>query len=193
MPAAHVPGPRQAQSSSSAPSCTTGSSLETSSPSPGCATATYSPSAPSPNENCSACHRTSGSPHGLDEPELAAHYRGAAAVFLPVIDGTASNALLEAMAAGCPVVCPRLPGFIDDYLGDDEDSYRPGDVQSALDALERTADTARRRRRAGLLARRAHHFDWSNLRQRFIDAYGAVGHREPIEVSRQPPDPVGVA
>ncbi|MET0143512.1 MAG: glycosyltransferase family 4 protein [Ilumatobacteraceae bacterium] len=128
----------------------------------------------------------------LSETELAGCYRTASALFLPVLDGTASNALLEAMAAGCPVICPDLPGFVEDYLGDREDTYAPGDVQSAVDRLDRGTDVGWRRRRAVVLSGRARHFDWSRLRDRYLDAYATVGYREPHGCRVSDVSPAGV-
>ncbi len=128
----------------------------------------------------------------LSEAELAATYRSASALFLPVLDGTASNALLEAMAAGCPVICPDLPGFVEDYIGDREDSYAPGNAQAAVDKLDRSTDESWRRRRAVVLADRARHFDWRRLRGQYLDAYATVGYCEPAGMSRQPDSRAGV-
>lgn len=110
----------------------------------------------------------------VSEPALTRLYQRAAALVLPVLDATASNALLEAMAAGCPVVCPRLPSFIE-YLGDDRDSYAPGDHGEAVSRARRfVQEPEYRAARSAQLVERVQRFDWENLRPHFTDAYARI-------------------
>jgi glycosyltransferase involved in cell wall biosynthesis len=54
----------------------------------------------------------------VDDQALAELYRSADVLFLPLIDATANNSLLEGMASGLPVVASQLAG-VRSYLPDD--------------------------------------------------------------------------
>jgi glycosyltransferase involved in cell wall biosynthesis len=111
----------------------------------------------------------------VSEEELAGWYDRAAAVFLPFVDATASNALLEAMAAGCPVVCPRLPSLVKDYLGDDSDAYEPGRYDVATARLVRyVRNPSDRDAKSKALMMRADRFDWARLVPRYAAVYEKV-------------------
>jgi glycosyltransferase involved in cell wall biosynthesis len=114
----------------------------------------------------------------VSETELARLYQRSAALVLPVLDATASNALLEAMAAGCPVVCPRFASLIDEYLGDDADAYASDDPAGAVARATRLVNDPRYRaaRSARLLAR-VEKFDWEYLRPRFEETYARIQAR----------------
>ncbi len=107
----------------------------------------------------------------MTEDDLVQIYRSCAALVLPVVDATASNALLEAMACGCPVVSPNLPALVE-YLGDATDAYPPGryDVAAAT-VLDYIRDPARRRTRGRQLARRAARLDWKRIQPRLEAVY----------------------
>lgn len=108
----------------------------------------------------------------VPESKLAQMYNDTAALLLPVLAATASNALLEALAVGCPVVCPRLPSLVEDYIGDDYDTYPPEDYAAAVArALAYVRDPGLRAARSRVLIRRAELFDWTRLRPLLSDVY----------------------
>lgn len=111
----------------------------------------------------------------VSEPELVQLYHRSVALFLPVLGATASNALLEAMTAGCPVVCTRFPSFVEEYVGDDSDAFAPQDEDRAVDLLVKYAtNLTYRNTRSRTLMRRAQMFDWARLRVRFMKTYKAI-------------------
>jgi glycosyltransferase involved in cell wall biosynthesis len=128
----------------------------------------------------------------VSEPELARLYDQAAALLLLPKDATASNALLEAMAAGCPVICPRFPSLVNDYLGDSSDSFEYGDYQTAVARiLEYIRNPDVRRSRSRALVRRAKHFDWSHLQPQYEAYYDEVlsWAYSPADRESLPPEP----
>ena len=104
-----------------------------------------------------------------DDELRAAYHRSTVAAFA-FTDMTASNALLEAMAAGLPIVATDVGG-IRDYLDEESGALcRPGDAESfagAVCALLADPSAADRRRQAVLL--RAQKYDYyviaANLRE----------------------------
>ncbi len=110
----------------------------------------------------------------VSEGDLLTLYNQAAAILLAVSDATASNALLEAMAAGCPVVAPKLPSLTE-YLGDSRDLYTPERPQEAVALLRRYAhDPLKRAIRSRQLASRAGRFDWRALRPQYEAVYQSL-------------------
>ena len=108
----------------------------------------------------------------VSESELIALYEKSAAVFLPFLEATASNALLEAMVAGCPVVCPRLPSLVEEYLDDTSDSFEPGQYTAAADRLlHYVRDPSARVARSEQLMERVEVFDWSRLKPRYAAVF----------------------
>lgn len=122
-----------------------------------------------------AGHPTIAVAPALSERELAAAYDESAALLMPVLDATASNALLEAMSAGCPVVCSAAPSLVDEYIGDRVDAFEADDHEAAVARLLRyVADPQRRATRSGTLRARAQRFDWRLLASRYAAAYAEL-------------------
>lgn len=110
----------------------------------------------------------------ISEAELIEMYRRAAVVFLPFLDATASNALLESMSAGCPAVCPRLPALVE-YLGEESDCFEPGRYDLAASRIRQYIRNPRMRtEKSQSLIKRAAQFDWSCLKQRYAAVYSQV-------------------
>lgn len=110
----------------------------------------------------------------VSECELVEMYHRFAAVFLPFMDATASNALLESMSAGCPVICPRMPSLMN-YLGDDSDAFEPGRYEvAAARILHHVRNPAGREARAQSLMARAEAFDWARLKPRYEAIYAGA-------------------
>ncbi len=118
----------------------------------------------------------------LAESDLARLYDEAAALFLPVLDATASNAVLEAISAGCPVVATSSP-LVDEYLPDGLDAFGPGDDQRAIERVMRYVEAPEARAvRSRQLIGWAEAFDWQRLRARFADVYTDASRRRRREV-----------
>lgn len=110
----------------------------------------------------------------VSEAELAELYHLSAVLFLPFLDATASNALLEAMSAGCPVVCPRLPSLIE-YLGDESDCFCAGryDLAGAR-ILHYMRNPSDRGAKARDLRIRSLKFDWACLKPDYSATYEEI-------------------
>ena len=87
------------------------------------------------------------------------------------------NAILEAMAAGLPVIAYKVGG-VPEIVEDGITGLlvSPGDTKQLARAIQRVAGDARWRRDAGSKARRvAHSFTWESLVQRNLDALSVRG------------------
>ena len=110
----------------------------------------------------------------MSEEEKQARLRGATIACFPALDGESFGVvLLEAMAAGTPVVASDIDGYRTVSRADQEALLvPPGDA----DALRTGAAGAARRpgRRAALVAegrRRADEFSMAHLAERFLPLY----------------------
>jgi glycosyltransferase involved in cell wall biosynthesis len=118
----------------------------------------------------------------VSEAELCRLYQESAAVVLLHRDATASNVLLEAMAAGCPVICPTFPSLVGEYLADKSDAFGHGDYWSAVDRILQYIDNPElRQEKSSALLRRARRFDWSELLPHYLAVYKDVLARLQIQ------------
>jgi glycosyltransferase involved in cell wall biosynthesis len=112
---------------------------------------------------------------GLSEAELIALYQGADALFLPLIDATANNAVLEALACGVPVISTAVGG-IPDYVDPDCGwLLPPGDVDATfalIAALAREREALTDKRPAA--RQKALTFAWENIAGTMRQAYRRV-------------------
>ena len=98
----------------------------------------------------------------LAEDDVPRAYRTADVYCAPGLGGESFGiVLVEAMAAGAPVVCSDLPGFRA-VVGEAAVRVPPGDADKLADAL-RAALTDRKEELARRSSERAHVFDWKNL------------------------------
>ena len=109
----------------------------------------------------------------VPDEEMAAWYHAADAFAFPSVNEGFGLAVLEAMAAGLPVVLTRLPVFAE-YLrfGDDALAVAPGDDEGLADALEAVAHDADVRARLRHRGRDvAASFNWDTAALQHIAIY----------------------
>jgi glycosyltransferase involved in cell wall biosynthesis len=111
----------------------------------------------------------------LSDQALRDAYRSADALVLPLLDATANNAILEAMACGIPVISTRVGG-VPEMVGSDAGILcPPRDARSLADAVARLATRPTERTAMGQAARRrAEELDWREIAQRHHALYQAV-------------------
>jgi glycosyltransferase involved in cell wall biosynthesis len=120
---------------------------------------------------------------GISDRALIDLYRHADALFLPVTDATANNAVLEALACGTPAISTRIGG-IPDYL--DEASgwlLPPGDAGAAFDCVKRLVLNRgeARSKRAGARAK-AESFSWDTVAAQIVAGYERLLRGQPFAV-----------
>ncbi len=131
---------------------------------------------------------------GITEPDLIALYRSCDALFLPLIDATANNALLEALACGVPVISTRVggvPDYVDDSCGW---LLPPGNCDAALEcvrAIAKDREPALSKRQPA--RRKAEGFAWQTIAAEMRAAYARLrrtGHLAPRETIADERNPV---
>lgn len=113
---------------------------------------------------------------GVSDPRLRDLYRDQLFFFLPMIDGTANNAMLEAMSTGTPVLSTMTQGAAD-YL--DTDYAYVVSQRRTDDFLEHFiefVENSTKRRAMGRRARQAclERFSWDRIAQQTLSCYEKV-------------------
>jgi glycosyltransferase involved in cell wall biosynthesis len=112
----------------------------------------------------------------LSDEQLRTFYQHATMLVLPLIDSTANNALLEAMACGLPVVTNNVGG-LNDYTSEEFAHLIPsGDVDGMVEAILALAGDPTTCRQRGLLARSfaTKHLSWRLVAAKTIALYDRV-------------------
>ncbi len=112
----------------------------------------------------------------IPEEDVAPLYRGAGVYCAPGLGGESFGiVLVEAMAAGTPVVCSDLPGFRA-VASDAAALVPPGDPQALADALVAVLEDEPRRRSLGAGARRLalERYSWDDIGRRLVEIYEDV-------------------
>ena len=104
-------------------------------------------------------------------PSLPALYAAADIFLLPTLYDPFSNACLEALAAGLPVVTTRANGFSEIVTAGSHGSIldQPSDIEAIRRALEMWSKKERREDARPLISERASHFDISSNVAQTID------------------------
>ncbi|HON96437.1 MAG TPA: glycosyltransferase family 4 protein, partial [Deltaproteobacteria bacterium] len=112
----------------------------------------------------------------LSDEQLLKIYQQSSMLVLPMIDCTANNALLEAMACALPVVSTRIGGM-PDYTDDAFAELLPGgDAEGMTRAVIRLSEDPQRRRSMGIAARAyaERHFRWDDVARKTGDMYREI-------------------
>ena len=111
----------------------------------------------------------------VPESELIELYRGADALLLPVKNATGSNAVLESLACGTPVITTNVGGM-PDYVNNDCGWLLPSsDTGATVELIKRLCvdkDLTRSRREQARA--QALKFDWQRIADRLFAVYSAV-------------------
>ena len=113
----------------------------------------------------------------ISEEDLIQLYREADALLLPVLDATANNSALEALACGTPVISTMvggIPDYVDSTCGW---LFKKGEVTGIVNLIEDVCNEqaiASSRRRAARI--RALSFSWERVAAKMRKVYEAVAH-----------------
>ncbi|MFH1497043.1 MAG: glycosyltransferase family 4 protein [Verrucomicrobiota bacterium] len=113
--------------------------------------------------------------HGIDDDQLAEAYRSASCLLLTLVDATANNSLLEALASGLPVVSENIGG-VPDYVDDTcAELVPPKSLAGLTRAIERLAADPTRTAGMGAAARRrAETLGWTAVSARTKNLYASL-------------------
>jgi glycosyltransferase involved in cell wall biosynthesis/predicted Zn-dependent protease len=123
---------------------------------------------------------------GISDTALSDIYRSADVLFLPLLDTTANNTLLEGIASGLPVVATDHAS-VRAYLPNEEGILVAGNrVEGFVAAIKRLQKDPELRRKMGLRSRaRAEELSWPNIIKQYDAIYTRV--QTPQESPAAPP------
>jgi glycosyltransferase involved in cell wall biosynthesis len=113
---------------------------------------------------------------GIDDCELRDRYLSASVCLLPLLDCTANNSALEAMACGLPIVVSDIGG-IRDYVTEDIGVFcTPGNADEMVNAV---LGLLRQKERRDAMAKKARQravefFAWPVVSSKLLDAYNTL-------------------
>ena len=112
---------------------------------------------------------------GISDEKLLSLYQNSDLLALPLLDGTANNSLLEAMACGLPIVSTDLPG-IRDYVNDACAQLAPTSDPNAVQkvSLYLKDNKIVRKKMAQASRNRSLEFSWSKIAAKIREVYEIV-------------------
>ncbi|MBS1213351.1 MAG: glycosyl transferase group 1 [Proteobacteria bacterium] len=112
---------------------------------------------------------------GVCDEAFLSMYRSADVAVLPMLDATANNSLLEAMACGLPVISTDLPA-VRDYVDDQCAVLTPkADASGLAEAVLDLSNDRRRLAAMGMSSRtKALEFDWRQVARQTLAVYDAA-------------------
>ncbi len=113
---------------------------------------------------------------GISDLQLRDIYQQASMLVLPLIDCTANNALIEAIACGLPVISNQVGG-LPDYTRDSfADLFPVGDVEGMTQAILKLADDLQEREKRSQAARlfAQENLGWDKIAAQTLEIYHKV-------------------
>ncbi|WOK06286.1 glycosyltransferase family 4 protein [Imperialibacter roseus] len=108
--------------------------------------------------------------HALSDEELKIQYRKANVLLLPLIDCSANNAILEAMACGLPIVTSDLEP-IKSYVTNEFAALLPNKSRNFLAQLEGLATGSMKLNGSAAAKFAATNFGWDNISRKVLHLY----------------------
>lgn len=109
---------------------------------------------------------------GIDDASLLVLYQQADILFLPLVQSTANNAILEGIACGLPVVSTDLKSLRAYLPGQEAILIKDNDPDQFVDTILHLAHDMRKREKMGREARyRAEELDWRKIAPQFESVY----------------------
>jgi glycosyltransferase involved in cell wall biosynthesis len=111
----------------------------------------------------------------IDDAALLNQYQRAHVLFLPLLQSTANNSLLEGIACGLPVVSTYLPSVKAYLPGREALLFEGNDPEQLTTAILELADHPEGlRERAQAARRRAEELDWRVIARQYTAVYAAL-------------------
>lgn len=110
----------------------------------------------------------------VTEAKLLQHYQRHALLFLPVVDGTANNTLLEAAASGLPIITTDVGG-VRDYLDDGSAIFlRSKEISTVVSTvMDVLSDGGKRRELSTKARQKMLSYDWKVIAETIQKVYEA--------------------
>ena len=112
----------------------------------------------------------------ISDEQLRDIYQRASLLFLPLLDCTANNALLEAMACGLPIVSNNVGGLPDYTMPTFANLVPVGDVDGFTNTILKLVDDPQERQSRGSAARlfAEQNFSWNQIAIQTLEIYQRV-------------------